>query len=96
MSTSLRGKILAAVRVVVPEFDTYLLCFSVSLAISNNIRQNLTSVKCMNFPNGTRKLSLSNSVELSICEGKKNVNFQSKNIMKTCRIDDDVISDTVL
>jgi hypothetical protein len=93
---SLRGKLLAAVGVVVPEFDTYLLCFSARLAVSNNIRWNLMSVKCMNLLNSTRKISLNISVESSICEEKKNVNFQSKCIMKTCRTDDDVISDTAL
>jgi hypothetical protein len=94
--TSLSGKILAAVRVVFPEFDTYLPFFSTRLAISSNIRLHLMAFKRMNLPNSTIKISLSISGEHSVCEGKKNVNFQSKSIMKTCRIDDDVISDTVL
>jgi len=96
VSTSLRGKFLAAVIVEVPEFDTFLPYFSSGFDISSNIRRNLMPLKCMNLPNSTRKISLSISVELSICEGKKNVNFQSKSVMKTCRINDDVISDTVL
>ena len=50
----------------------------------------------MNIKKNTIKISLIISVEISICEGKKYVNFQSKSIMKTCRIDDDVIFDTVL
>jgi hypothetical protein len=92
---SLRSKFLAAVRVLVPEFDTYLPYFSARLPISCNIGQNFMCVKCMNLPNSTSEMSLRISVELSIFEGKKNMNFQAKSIMKTCRIDD-VISDTVL
>ena len=92
MGTSLRGKFLSALRVVVPEFDTCLPYFRARLAMSSNIRRNLMSVECMK----NRKISLSISVQLSTCEGKKKENFQPKSIMKTCRIYDDAISDTVL
>jgi hypothetical protein len=64
MSTSLRGKFLAAVIVVVPQFDTYLPYFSAMLPIGSNIRQILMSVKCKNLPHSTRKILLSISVEL--------------------------------
>jgi hypothetical protein len=58
-------------RVAVPEFDTYLPYFSARLTTSSNIRRNLMSVECMKLSNSTRKISLSISVELSVCEGKK-------------------------
>lgn len=92
MSTSLRGKFLSAMGVVVPEFDTNLPYFSARLVTSGNIRRKLMSVECMK----NRTISLSIFVRISTCEGKKKVKFQPKSVMKTCRIDDDFISDTVL